>query len=147
MKTAVFCATLLTFSVYYSPVVAAVPLTTICKLAADPSQWRGRTVRIKATYFSDRMHYDGFIDDRCRKIWFAPRDPKKFDASLGAFYRAVSGDGRSVRTTDFDVDIIGRVSYRREGRSSGRITILRVLNYREFERPKRPPESGNPRGS
>lgn len=140
-------ATVVIFAVCCPSIAAAVPSTTLCEIAAQPAKWRARTVRISATYYSDRMHRSGLKDERCPKIWFQDRDSKKgHRESLEAFDRAVWGDGRSVRTTDFVVDIIGRVSYRREGRSSGRITIFRVLSYREFERPRSAPESDNPSG-
>jgi hypothetical protein len=121
------------------PTTAATPpVTTLCELAANPAKWGGRTIHLTATYMSDRLERSLLVDDRCPKVWFQDRNSKKgHRESLEAFYRAVWGDGQSVRTTDFVVDIIGRVSYRREGRASGRITILRVLNYQEFERPKR----------
>ena len=127
------------------PARGATPaVTTLCELAGNPAKWSRRTIRLTATYMTDRLERSLLVDDRCSKIWFEPWDSKKgHRESLEAFDRAVWGDGRSLRTTDFVVDIIGRVSYRREGRSSGRIAILRVLNYREFERPKRPPEGGN----
>jgi hypothetical protein len=123
-------------------IAAAPPTTTLCELASNPSKWAGRTVRLTATYMSDRLERDLFVDDRCPKVWFEPGDFRKGDRkSLEAFDRAVFGDGRSVRTTLFSVDMIGRVSFRRKGRSSGRITILHVLSYREFERPQAAPSA------
>lgn len=131
-----------------TPTMAAAPaVVTLCQLASNPARWKGRIVRLTATYMSDRFERDLLVDERCKKVWFEPWDSKKGDhESLGAFNRAMIGDGRSVRTTDFSVDIVGRVSYRRKGRSSGRITILRVLSYREFERLQPPPEITKPSG-
>lgn len=92
-------------------------------------------MRVTATYITDRLHRALLKDNRCSKVWFSPGDPKKANHSLDAFYRVVMGDGRGPRRTLFTVDIIGRVSYRRrEASSAGRIAILRVVSYREFDR-------------
>jgi hypothetical protein len=119
------------------PTVPALPNTSLCKVASKRLHWSGRIVRLHVRYSSDRLERDSLNDDNCPRIWFTPHfDMKKGDRrNLEAFTRAVYGDGRSLRTTDFIIDVIGRVSYRREGTSRGMIKILKVVNYHEVERP------------
>jgi hypothetical protein len=140
MPIAIPAWTLAIFTICCPSAVAAAPRTaSLCEIAAKPTKWRGRMVRVTATYITDRFHYTLLKDDRCPKVWFSPGDSKNADHSVGAFYNVVMGDVRSLHRPLYSVDIIGRVSYRRrEANSAGRIAILRVLSYRQFERPHSP---------
>lgn len=124
----------------YDRPASTAPVTTLCDLAAKPEKWRGRVVRLAANYVTDRLEYSLLKDERCPKIWFSSSESRKGDrVSLRAFERAVVGDGHRIPSWRFAVEIIGRVSYRRDkgtsGRkSSGRIEIIRVLTFREMPR-------------
>lgn len=140
IATAAAASTFL-FALHHPPVLATLPATTLCAIAAQPEKWRGRLVLLTATYITDRVEYSLLKDDRCPKVWFGVFKAKRSDrASLENFDRAVVGDGRTIRSTRFKVEVIGRVSYRRDkgaaGRKSyGRVYVLKVLSYQEIERP------------
>ena len=142
MKIAtVAAASAIMLATYHPPAVAAVPTTTLCQLSAQPGKWRGRVVRFTAIYITDRLEYSLLKDDRCPRIWFGLFNSQKRDrASIEAFDRAVVGDGRTIPSSRFKVEIVGRVSYRRDegaaGRkSNGRIYVLKILTFQEIRRP------------
>lgn len=109
-------------------------VTSLCELAANPEKWRGRTVRLRAIYVTDRMHSSILEDRRCPSIWFEVRHSKNFDrASLASFRRAVF-DIRKPTTPDMMVDIEGRVSFKKTAKTArGTITIRKLFDFDEAE--------------
>lgn len=118
----------------------AVPVVSLCEVAANPAQWKGRVVRMRAVFLSDLMHTSILKDETCPNVRLGPFDGAVEPADKSAYEKwtvALYGDLRDMSLRVFAIDVVGRVEWDQTDRTPGQLHMIRVMSFRRLPDPYR----------
>jgi hypothetical protein len=106
-------------------------LTSLCELAASGSRSHGKIVRLRAIFITDLMHGSVLKDRSCPQVTFkiSYAVGPASDASINGFDHAVDGNPNDMSLRVFEIDMVGRSSWRRSEKPPGRIYVSSITSY------------------
>ena len=112
------------------PIAQDVEVVSLCDVVRNGREWNGRIARLRTIYLLE-FHHGPILKDRaCPDVALIPQDAPeaKGEVSIASFYNAIWSDTTPPGIASFEIEAVGRFSWRKR-----RFYLLRVIRYRQVE--------------